>query len=407
MGSEDVYKRQVLQDTTSAHGPTEVFFPSELTSAHATSAGKALVAAAAGEYGSRFEKIATASPALRRLAKRLRAKFGVTKNGEKGSTRARKGERVVDDAEDPVEQLRDLLVREHVYRSKKTNMLYFRVPWEPETDNTDGKFDGVHGSKLRGGANKAGGGSKGRRYNIGITASLRQGSTLVYDSRALHRGSANRAGSRILFLMSFQNPGAAVDGPTYTMDPRYQRAETWTADVDADTDADADTDVEDDVDGAADVSRSDRSDGPDPDDDWNSEDDDPDEPEGIDGDLAALRAEYGAKGNEVAIAELARRRSKAVTDERKRARRTSAFTRTRGVITLADFPIEPDVDDDDFSWVKSSRADVASFQEGKQESEMAEKVRRAGLDWGEYRRWRKRVRAALEAGHVDLSLIHI
>jgi len=386
----------VLQDTTSAHGPTEVFFPSELTSAHATSAGKALVAATDGEYGSRFEKIATASPALRRLAKRLRAKFGVTKNG---STRARKGERADDDAEDPVEQLRDLLVREHVYRSKKTNMLYFRVPWEPETE-TDGKLDGVHGSKLRGGANKAGGGSKGRRYNIGITASLRQGSTLVYDSRALHRGSANRAGSRILFLMSFQNPGAAVDGPTYTMDPRYQRTETWTAD----TAADADADVDADADGSAGVSRSDRSDGPDPDDDWNAEDDDPDEPEGVDGDLAALRAEYGAKGNEVAIAELARRRSKAVTDERKRARRTSAFTRTRGVITLADFPIEPDVDDDDFSWVKSSRADVASFQEGKQESEMAEKVRRAGMDWGEYRRWRKRVHAALKAGHVDAAL---
>ena len=254
-------------------------------------------------------------------------------------------------------------------------------------------IDGVHGSKLRGGANKAGGGSKGRRYNIGITASLRQGSTLVYDSRALHRGSANRAGSRILFLMSFQNPGAAVDGPTYTMDPRYQRTETWTADADADVEADVDVDA----DGSDDVSRSDRSDGPDPDDDWNAEDDDPDEPEGIDGDLAALRAEYGTKGNEVAIAELARRRSKAVTDERKRARRTSAFTRTRGVITLADFPIEPDVDDDDFSWVKSSRADVASFQEGKQESEMAEKVRRAGMDWGEYRRWRERVHAALEA----------
>ena len=228
--------------------------------------------------------------------------------------------------------MRDLLVREHVYRSKKTNMLYFRVPWEPEIE-TDGKFDGVHGSKLRGGANKAGGGSKGRRYNIGITASLRQGSTLVYDSRALHRGSANRAGSRILFLMSFQNPGAAVDGPTYTMDPRYQRAETWTADADANADDDVDTDA----DGYADVSRSDRSDGPDPDDDWNAEDDDPDEPEGIDGDLAALRAEYGTKGNEVAIAELARRRSKAVTDERKRARRTSALAHRQRSSALSEY----------------------------------------------------------------------
>ena len=375
----------VLQDTTSAHGPTEVFFPSELTSAHATSAGKALVKATDGEYGARFKTIATASPALRRLAKRLRAKFGVTKNGEKGgSTRARGWTRT-DDAEDPVETLRDKLVREHVYRSKKTNMLYFRVPWEPEIE-PDGTLDDGAGSKLRGGA--AGGASKGRRYNIGVTASLRQGSTLVYDSRALHRGSANKAGSRILFLMSFQNPGAAVDGPTYTMDPRYQRTETWRAD-DADVDAD--------VDGSADVD----ADGPDPDDDWDAEDDDPDEPEGIDGDLAELRAKYGAKGNEVAIAELARRGSEAVVDARERARRTSVFTRTRGTITLADFPIAADVDVDDFSWVKSSRAEVARQSAARQ---TAEKVRRAGMDWGEYVRWRERVHAALEAGHVDAAL---
>ena len=375
----------VLQDTTSAHGPTEVFFPSELTSAHATSAGKALVKATDGEYGARFKKIATTSPALRRLAKRLRAKFGVTKNGEKGgSTRARGWTRT-DDAEDPVETLRDKLVREHVYRSKKTNMLYFRVPWEPEIE-PDGTLDDGAGSKLRGGA--AGGASKGRRYNIGVTASLRQGSTLVYDSRALHRGSANKAGSRILFLMSFQNPGAAVDGPTYTMDPRYQRTETWRADA-ADVDAD--------VDGSADVD----ADGPDPDDDWDAEDDDPDEPEGIDGDLAELRAKYGAKGNEVAIAELARRGSEAVVDARERARRTSVFTRTRGTITLADFPIAADVDVDDFSWVKSSRAEVARQSAARQ---TAEKVRRAGMDWGEYVRWRERVHAALEAGHVDAAL---
>ena len=375
----------VLQDTTSAHGPTEVFFPSELTSAHATSAGKALVKATDGEYGARFKKIATASTVLRRLAKRLRAKFDVTKNGEKGgSTRARGWTRT-DDAEDPVETLRDKLVREHVYRSKKTNMLYFRVPWEPEIE-PDGTLDDGAGSKLRGGA--AGGASKGRRYNIGVTASLRQGSTLVYDSRALHRGSANKAGSRILFLMSFQNPGAAVDGPTYTMDPRYQRTETWRAD-DADVDAD--------VDGSADVD----ADGPDPDDDWDAEDDDPDEPEGIDGDLAELRAKYGAKGNEVAIAELARRGSEAVVDARERARRTSVFTRTRGTITLADFPIAADVDVDDFSWVKSSRAEVARQSAARQ---TAEKVRRAGMDWGEYVRWRERVHAALEAGHVDAAL---
>ena len=375
----------VLQDTTSAHGPTEVFFPSELTSAHATSAGKALVKATDGEYGARFKKIATTSPALRRLAKRLRAKFGVTKNGEKGgSTRARGWTRT-DDAEDPVETLRDKLVREHVYRSKKTNMLYFRVPWEPEIE-PDGTLDDGAGSKLRGGA--AGGASKGRRYNIGVTASLRQGSTLVYDSRALHRGSANKAGSRILFLMSFQNPGAAVDGPTYTMDPRYQRTETWRADA-AEMDAD--------VDGSADVD----ADGPDPDDDWDAEDDDPDEPEGIDGDLAELRAKYGAKGNEVAIAELARRGSEAVVDARERARRTSVFTRTRGTITLADFPIAADVDVDDFSWVKSSRAEVARQSAARQ---TAEKVRRAGMDWGEYVRWRERVHAALEAGHVDAAL---
>ena len=375
----------VLQDTTSAHGPTEVFFPSELTSAHATSAGKALVKATDGEYGARFKKIATTSPALRRLAKRLRAKFDVTKNGEKGgSTRARGWTRT-DDAEDPVETLRDKLVREHVYRSKKTNMLYFRVPWEPEIE-PDGTLDDGAGSKLRGGA--AGGASKGRRYNIGVTASLRQGSTLVYDSRALHRGSANKAGSRILFLMSFQNPGAAVDGPTYTMDPRYQRTETWRADA-AEMDAD--------VDGSADVD----ADGPDPDDDWDAEDDDPDEPEGIDGDLAELRAKYGAKGNEVAIAELARRGSEAVVDARERARRTSVFTRTRGTITLADFPIAADVDVDDFSWVKSSRAEVARQSAARQ---TAEKVRRAGMDWGEYVRWRERVHAALEAGHVDAAL---
>lgn len=379
----------VLQDTTSAHGPTEVFFPAELTLAHALSAGQALVKAANGEYGARFEKVATASPAMRRLAKRLRVKFGVTKNGETEDVL-----RPVDMREDPVETLRDTLVREHVYRSKKTNMLYFRVPWEPEIESSDGKLD-VARSKLRGGAPYSKG-SKGRRYNIGITASLRQGSTLVYDSRALHRGSANRAGSRILFLMSFQNPGAAVDGPTYTMDPRYQRTETWTADGASNVDTDAD--------GYDDVSRSDGSDGPDPDDDWNAEDDDPDEPEGIDGDLAELRAEYGAEGNEVAVAELARRRSEAVTAARKMARRTSAFTRTRGLITLADFPIEPDVDDDDFSWIKSSRADVASAQETKQESEIAEKVRRAGMDWGEYGRWRERVHAALKAGHVDAAL---
>ena len=375
----------VLQDTTSAHGPTEVFFPSELTSAHATSAGKALVKATDGEYGARFKKIATASTALRRLAKRLRAKFGVTKNGEKGgSTRARGWTRT-DDAEDPVETLRDKLVREHVYRSKKTNMLYFRVPWEPEIE-PDGTLDDGAGSKLRGGA--AGGASKGRRYNIGVTASLRQGSTLVYDSRALHRGSANKAGSRILFLMSFQNPGAAVDGPTYTMDPRYQRTETWRADA---------ADMNADVDGSADVD----ADGPDPDDDWDAEDDDPDEPEGIDGDLAELRAKYGAKGNKVAIAELARRGSEAVVDARERARRTSVFTRTRGTITLADFPIAADVDVDDFSWVKSSRAEVARQSAARQ---TAEKVRRAGMDWGEYVRWRERVHAALEAGHVDAAL---
>ena len=375
----------VLQDTTSAHGPTEVFFPSELTSAHATSAGKALVKATDGEYGARFKKIATASTALRRLAKRLRAKFGVTKNGEKGgSTRARGWTRT-DDAEDPVETLRDKLVREHVYRSKKTNMLYFRVPWEPEIE-PDGTLDDGAGSKLRGGA--AGGASKGRRYNIGVTASLRQGSTLVYDSRALHRGSANKAGSRILFLMSFQNPGAAVDGPTYTMDPRYQRTKTWRADA-----ADVDADVDD----SADVD----ADGPDPDDDWDAEDDNPDEPEGIDGDLAELRAKYGAKGNEVAIAELARRGSEAVVDARERARRTSVFTRTRGTITLADFPIAADVDVDDFSWVKSSRAEVARQSAARQ---TAEKVRRAGMDWGEYVRWRERVHAALEAGHVDAAL---
>ena len=375
----------VLQDTTSAHGPTEVFFPSELTSAHATSAGKALVKATDGEYGARFKNIATASAALRRLAKRLRAKFGVTKNGEKGgSTRARGWTRT-DDAEDPVETLRDKLVREHVYRSKKTNMLYFRVPWEPEIE-PDGTLDDGAGSKLRGGA--TGGASKGRRYNIGVTASLRQGSTLVYDSRALHRGSANKAGSRILFLMSFQNPGAAVDGPTYTMDPRYQRTETWRADA-----ADVDADVDD----SADVD----ADGPDPDDDWDAEDDDPDEPEGIDGDLAELRAKYGSKGNEVAIAELARRGSEAVVDARERARRTSVFTRTRGTITLADFPIAADVDVDDFSWVKSSRAEVARQSAARQ---TAEKVRRAGMDWGEYVRWRERVHAALEAGHVDAAL---
>ena len=375
----------VLQDTTSAHGPTEVFFPSELTSAHATSAGKALVKATDGEYGARFKTIATASTALRRLAKRLRAKFDVTKNGEKGgSTRARGWTRT-DDAEDPVETLRDKLVREHVYRSKKTNMLYFRVPWEPEIE-PDGTLDDGAGSKLRGGA--AGGASKGRRYNIGVTASLRQGSTLVYDSRALHRGSANKAGSRILFLMSFQNPGAAVDGPTYTMDPRYQRTETWRADA-ADVDADADD--------YADVD----ADGPDPDDDWDAEDDNPDEPEGIDGDLAELRAKYGAKGNEVAIAELARRGSDAVVDARERARRTSVFTRTRGTITLADFPIAADVDGDDFSWVKSSRAEVARQTAARQ---TAEKVRRAGMDWDEYVRWRERVHAALEAGHVDAAL---
>ena len=359
----------VLQDTTSAHGPTEVFFLSELTSAHATSAGKALVKATDGEYGARFKNIATASAALRRLAKRLRAKFDVTKNGEKGGSTRTRGWTRTDDAEDPVETLRDKLVREHVYRSKKTNMLYFRVPWEPEIE-PDGTLDDGAGSKLRGGA--AGGASKGRRYNIGVTASLRQGSTLVYDSRALHRGSANKAGSRILFLMSFQNPGAAVDGPTYTMDPRYQRTETWRADA-ADVDAD--------VDGSADVD----ADGPDPDDDWDAEDDDPDEPEGIDGDLAELRAKYGAKGNEVAIAELARRGSEAVVDARERARRTSVFTRTRGTITLADFPIAADVDVDDFSWVKSSRAEVARQSAARQ---TAEKVRRAGMDWGEYVRWR-------------------
>ena len=67
------------------------------------------------------------------------------------------------------------------------------------------------------------------------------------------------------------------------------------------------------------------------------EDDDPDEPEGIDGDLAALRAEYGTKGNEVAIAELARRRSKAVTDERKRARRTSALAHRQRSSALSEY----------------------------------------------------------------------
>ena len=152
-----------------------------------------------------------------------------------------------------------------------------------------------------------------------------------------------------------------------------------------------------DVDGSADVD----ADGPDPDDDWDAEDDDPDEPEGIDGDLAELRAKYGAKGNEVAIAELARRGSEAVVDARERARRTSVFTRTRGTITLADFPIAADVDVDDFSWVKSSRAEVARQSAARQ---TAEKVRRAGMDWGEYVRWRERVHAALEAGHADAAL---
>ena len=182
----------VLQDTTSAHGPTEVFFPSELTSAHATSAGKALVAAADGEYGSRFEKIATASPALRRLAKRLRAKFGVTKNGEKGGSTRAGGWTRTDDAEDPVETLRDKLVREHVYRSKKTNMS-LSLRRNPRSSMGTRRRCRVEAPRRRGRR-----GSKGR-YNIGVTASLRQGSTLVYDSRALHRGSANKADRQFCF----------------------------------------------------------------------------------------------------------------------------------------------------------------------------------------------------------------
>ena len=109
----------VLQDTTSRHGPTEVFFPSAVTDAHAKSAGAALVKAAAGEYGGEYKAAIPAE--MKRLVARLR-KGGVETHDP--------------DGKDPFVELHELLVRKYVYRSKKTNMLYFRTPWEP-ADSTE------------------------------------------------------------------------------------------------------------------------------------------------------------------------------------------------------------------------------------------------------------------------------
>ena len=355
----------VLQDTTSRHGPTEVFFPSAVTDAHAKSAGAALVKAAAGEFGGEYKDAIPAE--MKRLVARLR-KGGVETHDP--------------DGKDPFVELHELLVRKYVYRSKKTNMLYFRTPWEP-ADSTEEIDSSSSSSKLRGGDGSSSK-PKGRRYNIGVTASLRQGSTLVYDSRALHRGSANKAGSRILFLMSFQNKGAVVMGPTYTMDPRYQSLETVEGHASEDPLAGGDADD---------------------DDDWDVEDDDARRPEGIDGDLADLREKYGVDGNKVARAELRRRQSPKVLAARTKARTTNVFKRVRGKITLADFPLtEPDVESGDFTWVDDLREAVSDSQDEKAETEIGEKVRRAGMEWDEYKAWNEAVNEALKDGDVNAAM---
>ena len=80
----------------------------------------------------------------------------------------------------------------YVFRSARSKVLYYRVPWEP-----------------------------GKKRLFGVTGTVRQGCAVMYDSRALHRASMNAKGSRIMFLMSFRNRGGIINGPTYTISPKY------------------------------------------------------------------------------------------------------------------------------------------------------------------------------------------
>jgi hypothetical protein len=90
---------------------------------------------------------------------------------------------------------------------------------------------------------------------------------------------------------------------------------------------------------------------------------------------------------------------------RTKARTTNVFKRVRGKITLADFPLtKPDVESDDFTWVDDLREAVSAAQDEKAETEIGEKVRRAGMEWDEYKAWNEAVNEALKDGDVNAAM---
>jgi len=165
-----------------------------------------------------------------------------------------------------------------MFRSKRSKLLYFRVPWEP--------------------------GLPGKKRHFGHTGTVQQGCALMYDSRAEHRGSANSAGSRVMFLMSFQNRGAVMAGPTYTISPRYFNFSH--VEVQARGCGEKSTKREDTPGGGGD-------------------DDDDDEGECVAVGGGSSDASSGGK--------------------------RVMMRRVRGLLTLADFPVKPDVASDDFGFL--------------------------------------------------------
>ena len=148
---------------------------------------------------------------------------------------------------------------------------------------------------------------------------------MVYDSRALHRGSANSRGSRILLLVSFQTPGAVITGPTYTISPKYSEVER--AVIAKDEDADA-----------------------------SYEDPDPDFAPRESALHANVRNPLTAAVSAVLPGNLVKEPAAKRLEEIEKRREVWHVRRMQGVLALEDFPMTPDHAADDFSFVKEVRS---------------------------------------------------
>lgn len=203
----------------------------------------------------------------------------------------------------------------------------------------------------------------------------------MYDSRTLHRGSKNAVGSRILFLMSFQNKGAIISGPTFTISPEY--ANVSMVRIAAADDEKRKYMQERNLEGGLD------------------DDDDVDEEHPMRSSGSGDDGEIDRDARDVPVE---RRSAEGTFRWRRRralARQTSNVVRVGGRIKLSDFPIEPDTPSADASFVAKDQRAIHAATAMVNRWKEQERARREGFrSVLAYARW-KEARAKTKTTDVD------